>query len=777
MNRLVVTLIVWTLAVPCAAKTISVDADGSADYPTIQRAIDASRDGDVIVVRPGTYRERIAFLGKRIIVRSDDPDDPAVVGATAIVGPSGSSVIFDSDETSQSVLEGFTITGHGVSCVGSAPTISKNIIRDCEGAGIAGQREATPTVVGNTIVANALDGVYACSGLIEGNTISYNSAGLGYCHGTIRDNVISYNTEASGLYFCDGWIVGNRIVGNVAVPDGGGLYDCNGSIENNIIAGNRAAGEGGGLYACTYRICNNTIVGNVAGTYGGALSRCSGTVCSNILAFNEAPFTGGIYGPCTNSYNAFWRNDGGDFGNNATLGTEDFVTDPLFAVEGRWDDNGTPQPDDDVWIDGDYHLRSQAGRWDPTARRWVADSETSQCIDAGPEDADYTAELWPHGRRINVGAYGGTPQASMSLSDAEHPADLDHDGLVEPDDLVRLAAMWLAQDDLLAEDIDRNGAVDFRDFAVLGQVWRGTAPTTPVPPTPNPMTWAAVPYGTGPYSIAMAATVATSGDGTEVEYYFENAQHPEFNSGWLASTAGQQPQWEQTGLLPMTLYWYRVKARNRGNRLETDWSETARASTLQDDTTSPSPNPMTWETEPYGSASNAIRMVATEATDASGVEYQFECTSHPAYSSGWQDSRIYEVTSVPHGHYTFEVRARDKSPNQNTTLFSLSATADLQPPTPDPMKWESEPKEVNVGGGSLNYYATMTAVEAVDERADVEYFFQCTTESGFSSKWQSSREYSVLIGRSGQAHRFRVKARDTSPGHNETGWSSVVMAR
>ena len=104
MNRLVAALIVWVLTVPCAARTISVDADGSADYPTIQRAIDASRDGDVIVVRPGTYRERIAFVGKRITVRSEDPDDPAVVGATVIVGPSASSDLFDSEETGQCVL-------------------------------------------------------------------------------------------------------------------------------------------------------------------------------------------------------------------------------------------------------------------------------------------------------------------------------------------------------------------------------------------------------------------------------------------------------------------------------------------------------------------------------------------------------------------------------------------------------------------------------------------------------------------------------------------------
>jgi hypothetical protein len=32
---------------------------------------------------------------------------------------------------------------------------------------------------------------------------------------------------------------------------------------------------------------------------------------------------------------------------------------------------------------GDYHLKSQAGRWDPNSGSWVKDANTSPCIDAG----------------------------------------------------------------------------------------------------------------------------------------------------------------------------------------------------------------------------------------------------------------------------------------------------------------------------------------------------------------------------------------------------------
>ncbi len=807
MDRLIAVLIVSVLVIPCSADVITVDGAGSADYQTIQQAINEAQDGDIIVVRPGTYREQVGFNGRRVTVRSEAPDDPAVVEATVITGASGSSVYFDFGEGDASVLEGFTITGHGIFCAGTSPTISKNLIRDCVGAGIAGESDAAPTIVGNTVTGSAQEGINGCRGLIQGNTISQNNGGLAYCHGSIRDNVISDNSlegiyagdgqiegntisrnsaglaycngliqdnrisdngDAGGLYFCNGQIIRNMIVSNTAASHGGGLFGCSGSILNNVIAGNRADGDGGGLYDCDQLICNNTIVGNVATTRGGGLSRCLGTVCNNIIAYNEAVLAGGIFGPSNNTYNGFWINTGGNFGGDATSGPGDQVENPRFAAEGFWDG--------DVWIDGDYRLKSQAGRWDPETGHWVLDDLTSPCIDTGDPGSSWVNELWPHGRRVNLGAYGATPQASWSSSEVGLAADLNADGKIGTDDLEQFVANWLAPEDLLAEDLDRNGVVDFHDFAIFASSWR-VVPPAPTPPNPNPMTWATEPHGTGPFSVAMVAETAVSTDGTGIEYYFENPFAQGMNSGWLTFGAGQEPRWEVTELSPRTAYWFQVKARNRGNLLETDWSEHISGTTQAEDFVAPTPNPMTWETEPYGSAPGTIRMVATTALDPSGVEYRFECTSHPQYSSGWQDSRTYEVSSVPSGRYTFTVQARDKSAVQNSTVASLRATADLEAPTPNPMEWESEPSEVRIGGGSFNYYATMVAAEAVDDHEDVEYFFQCTTESGFSSGWQSSPEYTVLVGRQGQRHRFRVRARDTSTSHNETDWSSEVAAQ
>jgi len=62
----------------------------------------------------------------------------------------------------------------------------------------------------------------------------------------------------------------------------------------------------------------------------------------------------------------------------------------------------------------DLHLKSKIGRWDPAIQAWVQDNEFSPCIDAGDPDDDYENEPLPHGKRINLGAYGNTPHASRA---------------------------------------------------------------------------------------------------------------------------------------------------------------------------------------------------------------------------------------------------------------------------------------------------------------------------------------------------------------------------
>jgi len=146
---------------------------------------------------------------------------------------------------------------------------------------------------------------------------------------------------------------------------------------------------------------------------------------------------------------------------NSTLtwGEGNFDEDPLFA-------------DADS---GDVHLRSTAGRWDPGDEQWVTDAAMSPCIDAGdPADADWIGEYWPHGRRLNVGAFGGTTQASLSASAAGRAADLNADDVVGLADLLGLVADWTTQVPLLRTDLNRDGRVDLADVALAAADWLRT---------------------------------------------------------------------------------------------------------------------------------------------------------------------------------------------------------------------------------------------------------------------------------------------------------------
>jgi hypothetical protein len=119
----------------------------------------------------------------------------------------------------------------------------------------------------------------------------------------------------------------------------------------------------------------------------------------------------------------------------------------------------------------DYHECSEAGRFNPASGAWETDGQTSPAIDSGDALYDWSKELWPHGKRINKGAYGGTPQASMSLSLEGRAVDLNLDEAVNVMDLLELLDQWLRSEVLLAEDLNRDGFVDMSDFALLAEDW------------------------------------------------------------------------------------------------------------------------------------------------------------------------------------------------------------------------------------------------------------------------------------------------------------------
>jgi hypothetical protein len=84
--------------------------------------------------------------------------------------------------------------------------------------------------------------------------------------------------------------------------------------------------------------------------------------------------------------------------------------DPLFVAPGTWSDPNT-------YVSGDLHLCSKAGHWNPKTTSWVLDDVTSPCADAGDPNTAFGLEPLPNGGRVNMGAYGGTIEASRTAAE------------------------------------------------------------------------------------------------------------------------------------------------------------------------------------------------------------------------------------------------------------------------------------------------------------------------------------------------------------------------
>jgi len=91
--------------------TIIIDINGGGDYTTIQEGIDASTNGDTVLVYPGTYYENVNFNGKHITLASLEltTNDESYIDSTIIDGnQTGSCIRLDNEETA--VIRGFSIT-------------------------------------------------------------------------------------------------------------------------------------------------------------------------------------------------------------------------------------------------------------------------------------------------------------------------------------------------------------------------------------------------------------------------------------------------------------------------------------------------------------------------------------------------------------------------------------------------------------------------------------------------------------------------------------------
>lgn len=423
-------------------------------YGSIQDAIDEAEPGDEIVIGAATYQylEKINFKGKNLTVRSTDPDDPAIVAATVINGgDQGSVVTFSGGEDANCVLVGFTITGGntGIYCYGASPTIANCTIAESRAVAIELWVGSDPTIINCTIIGDvivrpivenlttgekydyiqdAIDFALAGDEIVVSEGISEENINFKGKNLTLRSTdpndsaivaatIINGGDKDSAVTFSNAEDASCVLAGFTITDANNGIY-CSGAsptITNCSISANVSAGiklcqssnptitnccivdnAGTGIEMWAYKagrvtIFNYPIITNcsIAGNQQNGISGGIPTITNSIIWANspqQIADTQGTFSVTYSNVQGGWAGEG------------NIDIDPLFA-----------DPDN-----GDYHLKSQAGRWDENTQTWVVDDLTSPCIDAGDPSIPIGFEPLPNGGIINMGAYGGTAEASKS---------------------------------------------------------------------------------------------------------------------------------------------------------------------------------------------------------------------------------------------------------------------------------------------------------------------------------------------------------------------------
>ncbi|MBC8202907.1 MAG: hypothetical protein H8E91_03670 [Planctomycetes bacterium] len=260
---------------------------GAGDFETIQEAIAAASDGDVINVLPGIYvstsENVVDTLGKAITLQSTEGAEKTFIDGQHV----RRGIICQTGETMATLIEGFTITncnapdpvysparGGGILCVNSAPRFEDCIISNNTAPVYTSEFGTLPGYGGGIAVIDYAD-ITLNNCLIMGNTADVlngeteQSKGGGvyaaiYSKVTITNCEITYNTASTGGGLC---------------LDGINNYPSMSIIDHTYIANNEAVhsqGKGGGGLMCYSNaldlISHCTIEYNTA-TRGGGI-RC-----------------------------------------------------------------------------------------------------------------------------------------------------------------------------------------------------------------------------------------------------------------------------------------------------------------------------------------------------------------------------------------------------------------------------------------------------------------------------------------------------------------------
>ena len=350
--RHICTSIVATLVLVGTSFAATINVPG--DHATIQGAINASSNGDVIAIAAGTYYEaNLNPNGKAITIQGTLNGDGTLATTIDAQQQQGSRVFrLDSGEGLDTVIKDLVITrgsdnGGGIYCDETHPTITGCTITGNTTLGLGGGifcDSSNPIITGCTI---------------SGNTTNNDGGGI-FCRDgsnpTITDCTISGNEgKWGGGIYCrnqsNPTISGSTITGNTANYDGGGIYcyqSSNPTITDCTISGNTAYEDGGGFYSDggqpTFSDC--AFVGNGAREAGALrLESNSNAVITNCV-FNNNTATvhgGAIYALTSEAtfFNCtFMDNSADSLGGAIIISGEDVYIDSCFFGNNEASSNG-----------------------------------------------------------------------------------------------------------------------------------------------------------------------------------------------------------------------------------------------------------------------------------------------------------------------------------------------------------------------------------------------------------------------------------------------------
>ena len=338
-RKLLLLAVVITVAVTGAAHatTLVVDVGGSGGYTEIQPALNASSEGDTVLVMPGTYtgdnNTSLDFVGKNIVLRGTG-------GARSVVIDCENSrfgFLFATGEGPTLVVEGLTVTrgygdsaGGAINCRWASPTFIDCMFTDCVGeyGAVAYIEYGSPAFTDCVFSGN--EGEYSGYGgcvyianyasVFTNCTFSDNTGQMGgaiFCDAsasefincTFTGNSVSGIYAAGGSVYCDNSApLFDRCTfsGESAELGGGAVHCWEGSpqLTNCIIAfcGSGPAVECEGVADDPVLICCD-LFGNAGGDWVGCIAD-QGATSDNMSAdplFCDAPggnFTLDALSPC-----------------------------------------------------------------------------------------------------------------------------------------------------------------------------------------------------------------------------------------------------------------------------------------------------------------------------------------------------------------------------------------------------------------------------------------------------------------------------------------------